>query len=213
MKLQNSENMVVLGSFLGITAVVAASVLAIVSMYTQQPIRQAQEKNRQKAFHRLLLPDFDTVGRSVDAGGCSFTPVLQDGVICGYVGQSSSRGGYGGEIEALVGFDVRGRITAVQILRHKETPGLGANVCDRKFQRTVFNLRESAPEVPANAFLDQFSSRDSRSAGRWRISKDGGEFDYLTGATVTSRAVTGLVDRISAAFAGSGLGKSEGDKR
>ena len=205
MKFRDRESMVVLGSFLGVTALVAASVLALVSIYTAEPISKAQENNRQKVFHRLLLPLFDSTAESVMVDGCTFTPVLNSGKLAGFVGQGSSRGGYGGEIEALVGFDLNGRITAVQILRHKETPGLGANVCDRKFQRTVFNLREAAPEVPENKFLDQYNFRDSRSAGSWRIAKDGGEFDYLTGATVTSRAVTELVDRISSVFAKSGL--------
>ena len=100
----------------------------------------------------------------------------------------------------LAGFDIEGRITGVQVLEHKETPGLGANVCDRKFQRTIFNLGEKAPEIPSNNYLDQFSGVNAADSGSWKISKDGGKFDYLTGATVTSRAVTDAIDRIAAAF-------------
>ncbi len=205
MRLRDRENMVVLGSFLGVVALMAALVLAVVSQVTAEPIRNAAERNREQAFHRLLLPEFDRIGESMEFDGFFFYPVYQSGEIVGFAGQGKSSAGYGGEIEVLVGFDCDGKITGVQILRHKETPGLGANVCERKFQRTVFNLNEEAPAVPGNRLLDQFNNRDAFSAGAWRIVKDGGEFEYLTGATVTSRAVTALVNDIAVAFANTGL--------
>ena len=94
----------------------------------------------------------------------------------------------------------------MQILRHNETPGLGANVCERKFQRTIFNFGEAVPEVPENRLLDQYNGLNADRAGNWQISKDGGEFEYLTGATVTSRAVTALVNEIAGAFAAGNFG-------
>jgi electron transport complex protein RnfG len=205
MRLRDRENMVVLGTFLGGVALLAALLLAVVSQLTAEPIRNAAERNREQAFHRLLLPEFDRIGDGVECDGFFFYPVYQADEIVGFAGQGVSRAGYGGEIEVLVGFGCDGKITGVQILRHKETPGLGANVCERKFQRTVFNFAEEAPAVPENRFLDQFNNRDAFSAGEWRVVKDGGEFEYLTGATVTSRAVTALVNDIAVAFANSGL--------
>ena len=100
----------------------------------------------------------------------------------------------------MVGFDLDGKITGVQILRHKETPGLGANVCDRTFKRTILNLTTPAPAVPANEYLDQFAGKSASAAGNWRTRKDGGEFIYRTGATVSSRAVTRAVNDIAAEF-------------
>ncbi len=205
MKLRDQENIVVLGVFLGVVALIAALVLAIMSQLTAEPIREAAEKNRQQAFHRLLLPEFERVGEAVSCDGFDFFPVFQAEKIVGFVGQGRTRAGYGGAIEALVGFDRSGKITGVQILRHKETPGLGANVCERKFQRTIFNLGEPSPAVPANRYLDQFNGKEVFSSGNWRISKDGGEFEYLTGATVTSRAITALVNEIATVFAGAQL--------
>ena len=88
---------------------------------------------------------------------------------------------------------------AVQIIEHKETPGLGAAVCERKFQKTIFNLFEAEPAgLPPNAILDQFKNKNHKNAGNWKISKDGGEFAYRTGATVTSRAVTDMVNSAAA---------------
>lgn len=211
MKLRDQENMIVLGIFLGTTALVAALVLAVVSQLTAEPIREAAERNREQAFHRLLLPEFDRIGESAEHDGFIFYTVYNGEQAVGFVGQGVTRAGYGGEIEVLVGFDRSGKITGVQILRHKETPGLGANVCERKFQRTIFNIGGEVPAVPENRLLDQFNGLAAFSAGDWRISKDGGEFEYLTGATVTSRAVTALINDIAIAFAGldSGIGDGE----
>ena len=200
MKLRDSENMFVLGAFLGVTALIAALLLALVSGWTAGPIRKAQEKNRNVVLKRLQLPVFDAIGKSVKFGEYTFNALFDHGKCIGFAGSGSNRAGYAGEISAMIGFSVDGRISAVQILNHKETPGLGANVCDRKFQRTITNLGEAVPEVPANPILDQFSGRDAAAAGEWKISKDGGEFIYKTGATVSARAVTMLVNDIAAAF-------------
>ena len=201
MKLQDSKNLFVLGGFLGAVALIAALVLAWVSQLTAGPIKSAGERNRLQAFHRLLLPEFNEIGDSVKARGFIYYPVFNQDRNVGWVGQGSTRKGYGGLIEILVGFNVDGKISAVQVLRHNETPGLGANVCERKFQRTIFNLNEDEPAVPDNRILDQFNSVDSKQAGGWKISKDGGKFDFLTGATVTSRAITDLVDQMAEIFA------------
>lgn len=199
MKLRNKDSMPVLGGFLGAVALLAAAVLAMVSQLTAQPIKAAQERNRQQIFHRLGLPEFDRAGVGEECGEVMFFTVFKGNETVGFVGQGSAAG-YGGAIEVLTGFDRNGKITGVQILRHRETPGLGANVCERKFQRTIFNLTVRAPEVPANKMLDQFTGKNASESGNWQVAKDGGKFEYLTGATVTSRAVTGAVDDIAAGF-------------
>jgi electron transport complex protein RnfG len=201
MNLRDSENTWVLGIFLGITALVAALLLALVSDWTAGPIKAAQENTRNLMLKRLHLNEFDKTGSSIVKNGISFCAVYNKGKCAGFVGQGSNRLGYGGEIEIMVGFTLDGRITAVQILRHHETPGLGANVCDRKFQRTILNLSAEAPEVPENIYLDQFNGKEAAKSGDWKIVKDNGEFIYRTGATVTARAVTALVNDIAAEFA------------
>ena len=201
MKLRDSENMWVLGGFLGAVALIAALALAFVSGLTAKPIEKAKEKNREQMLRRLQLPDFDRVGAEIEIGSFKYCAVYKNGALVGFVGQGSNKKGYAGEIEALIGIGIDGKITTVQILRHKETPGLGANVCDRKFQRSVTDLTASAPAIPANEYLDKFNKKDTASAGNWKIQKDGGEFLYRTGATVSSRAITELVNEISSVFA------------
>ena len=86
----------------------------------------------------------------------------------------TARGGYAGPIRILLGVDVAGTVTGVRILEHRETPGLGDGI-----------------DASRSDWVRQF---DGRSLGdpppaAWQLRVDGGEFDQLTGASVTPRAV------------------------
>ena len=86
----------------------------------------------------------------------------------------TARDGFAGPIRVLVGVGVDGTITGLRILEHRETPGLGDRI-----------------ESARSEWVFQF---DGRSLGdpaleRWAIRVDGGDFDQLTGASVTPRAV------------------------
>ena len=90
----------------------------------------------------------------------------------------SAEDGYNGPIHLLVGVSFDGRLTGVRILEHKETPGLGDGI-----------------ERAKSDWVLQFNGRtlENPSTDRWFIRADGGEFDQLTGATVTPRAVVKAV--------------------
>ena len=91
--------------------------------------------------------------------------------------QATTKRGYNGTIVLLVGVDVRGEVVTVRVLRHSETPGLGDGI-DRDKDDWISGFDgTSLAMVP----------------GAWAVRRDGGEFDQLTGATVTSRAVVGAV--------------------
>ena len=86
----------------------------------------------------------------------------------------SARDGYSGPIRILVGVDIEGFVTGVHVLEHRETPGLGDRV-----------------ESTKSDWVEQFKGRslaDPQAAG-WAIKRDGGQFDQLTGASVTPRAI------------------------
>jgi len=86
----------------------------------------------------------------------------------------TARGGYAGPIRILVGVDTAGTVTGVRILEHRETPGLGDGI-----------------DASRSDWVLQFDGRslgDPPEAG-WQVRVDGGEFDQLTGASVTPRAV------------------------
>jgi electron transport complex protein RnfG len=90
----------------------------------------------------------------------------------------SARDGYAGPIRLLVGIDVEGTVTAVQVLEHRETPGLGDRV-----------------ESGKSDWVKQFDGRSliNPAPDGWEIKRDGGEFDQLTGASVTPRAIVNAV--------------------
>ncbi len=86
----------------------------------------------------------------------------------------TARDGYAGAIRVLLGLRYDGTITGIRILEHRETPGLGDKIVASR-----------------SDWVYQF---DGRSLGdpvlkEWSIKRDGGEFDQLTGASVTPRAV------------------------
>lgn len=79
-------------------------------------------------------------------------------------------GGFGGDLGVMVGYQLNtGDIAAIGITTMSETPGLGTKVKEK-------------------SFLSQFSglSKDAN----LMVKKDGGEIDAVSGATVSSRAVT-----------------------
>ena len=97
--------------------------------------------------------------------GSGVTEAYRAGEL-GYVVRVSPNG-FGGAIDMMVGISADGTVTGVAIVSQSETASLGAN-CTRE------------------DFRAQFTGR----SGTLAVSKDGGEIDALTGATVTSRAVT-----------------------
>jgi electron transport complex protein RnfG len=86
----------------------------------------------------------------------------------------TARDGFSGPIRILVGASKDGSVTGVRILEHHETPGLGDKI-DQKRSDWVYQFDgRSIGDPPAE---------------RWAIHEDGGDFDQLTGASITPRAV------------------------
>ena len=88
--------------------------------------------------------------------------------------------GYGGAIELLVGVDREGVLSAVRVLSHHETSGLG-DAIELRNSRWILSF-------------DGKSLHDPEPES-WAVRKDAGAFDQFTGATVTPRAVTAAVKR------------------
>lgn len=125
-------------------------------------------------------PDQDVV--TVDAGGekvCVYRG-RQGDEVTGIALQQTNGEGYSGDITLLVGITPEGAVSCgegylgIQVLRHAETPGLGAR------------MEESA-------FRQQFCGHTLDEGTFWSVRKDGGGVDQLTGATISSRAVTKAV--------------------
>jgi len=92
--------------------------------------------------------------------------------------ETETAAGYVGPIRLLISVTPDGSILGTSVVSHTETPGLGDLI-----------------EAGKSDWLTQFNGRSLREPDRenWKVTQDGGEFDSLTGATVTSRAVTALI--------------------
>lgn len=87
-------------------------------------------------------------------------------------------GGYSGPIALLVGIRIDGSVSAVRVIDHRETRGLGDRI-----------------ELEHSDWIVSFRGRriGDPPSEQWRVRRDGGAFDQLTGATVTPRAVVEAV--------------------
>jgi electron transport complex protein RnfG len=83
--------------------------------------------------------------------------------------------GYNAPIDLLIGIAFEtGEVTGVRVVNHRETPGLGDLI-----------------DIEKSDWIRQFDGKrvDDPPASAWAVTKDDGEFDAITGATVTPRAV------------------------
>ena len=90
----------------------------------------------------------------------------------------SAPDGYNGAIDLLVGVNRDGQVSGVRVISHRETPGLGDGI-----------------EAARSDWINGFTGRSLGNPPPvgWAVRADGGEFDQLTGATITPRAVVKAV--------------------
>lgn len=180
---------------LGIFAVVAAGMLAGINEGTRERIDQEVRAAQQRALYEIVRQDqidndllldtltipaeaWDTLGLS---NGGDVHVARQNGEIIALIIPAVAPDGYSGEIGMIVGVKRNGTIAGVRVLSHKETPGLGDKV-----------------ELNKSNWILGFDGKSLQNpeALRWRVRKDGGEFDQFTGATITPRAVVNQVKRV-----------------
>jgi electron transport complex protein RnfG len=87
--------------------------------------------------------------------------------------------GYSGPIKLLIGIDTDGIVLGARAIEHKETPGLG-DLIDASRSDWMFQFAGTSLYDPAQT--------------AWAIRRDGGAFDQLTGASITSRAAVNAVN-------------------
>lgn len=92
----------------------------------------------------------------------------------------TAHNGYSGDIHLLVGIWADNRLAGVRVLAHKETPGLGDYI-----------------EAERDTWIHQFNEKSYQTTpqSRWKVKKDGGDFSYRTGATITPRAIVATVEK------------------
>jgi electron transport complex protein RnfG len=94
--------------------------------------------------------------------------------------------GFSGSIKFLIGIDVDGIVLGARAIEHKETPGLG-DLIDASRSDWIFQFAGTSLYEPAQT--------------AWAIRRDGGAFDQMTGASITSRAAVNAVNQTLLYFA------------
>jgi len=98
----------------------------------------------------------------------------KDNILQAVLIESIAPDGYSGDISILTAINSDGEIIGSRIIDHKETPGLGDYI-DQKKSTWIFSFNGM--------------SLSNRADPDWRVKKDQGTFDYKAGATITPRAV------------------------
>ena len=180
------------GLFLWLFAVVGTALVALAEFSARDRIVANEREVLLRNLYALLPADqldndiaSDTLTAAPDpllgtAEASTVYRARRNGEPVAAIFNSVAPDGYSGRIHLLVGVYVDGRIAGVRVIRHAETPGLGDGIEIRKSDWiTAFDGKSlSDPQTPG-----------------WRVKRDGGEFDQLTGATITPRAVVAAVHR------------------
>jgi len=162
----------------------AGLLLSLVESMTRAPIAEQRRLETLRALQTVLpafdnSPDADSVnlvaghdkkGRELQR---TFFRGRLDGTITGFAFTVVTPEGYSGNIGMMVGVEPDGRVVGLEILNHAETPGLG-------------------DKITRNEFKSQFKGKTLDGVD-WRVKKDGGDFDQITGATISPRAVVKAV--------------------
>ena len=164
----------------GICLVASACVGAVYTI-TAEPIAQAKAQATIDALSNVL-PAFDENTRTeltLDLPVAVYT-ATKGGEVVGYAVETMTKNGFGGAIRMMVGFLLSGEVYNVNVLEQAETPGLGTKMCDE-----------------GNPLIESFKGRNPADM-KMSVTKDGGDVQALTAATISSRA---YVDAMSRAYA------------
>lgn len=166
-------------TLLAITAVVACC-LAAVNSVTAPRIQAAKEAKAQKAVEAVLPGGGEKITGYADESGIVSKVYASDK---GYALEVNPVG-FNGPITMMVGVSKDGQVLGISIVTQTETAGLGAV--------------SAAKTTAGENFRGQYAGK----SGTLAVTKDGGEIDAITGATITSRAVTAGVNAALACAAG-----------
>lgn len=176
---------------LGIICLIIAGILALVNVATRDTIAQAETKAKVEAI-KEIVPAFDnnpyeeqdTVALESEPRPLIVYPAMQGGQPVGYAIETYTDAGFAGHIDIMVGFDMQSQIVGFKVLKHEETPGLGA-----KIQEWF-----TSPAPSADLIRD-VRGLDMSQASPLKVSKDGGKVDAITAATISSRAFIDALER------------------
>ena len=171
-------------------SVVGTALLSLTFDQTKPIIAKSEEQEKLALIGQTLpntLYDNDIIADTITlpAGGKLNNPTealayraRAGGTPVALVLEATAPDGYSGRIRLLIAIRVNGELAGVRVIAHNETPGLGdyIDIAKNKWIRIFEGKSLSHPGTPG-----------------WKVKKDGGQFDYMAGATITPRAIVKAV--------------------
>ena len=184
---------------LTLITLVAGGLLGMVYEVTKEPIAQQAEKEKQEAY-KAVFEDADSFEVCVEADDADLAAYLTEngfeaqtvnevmeakdasGETIGYALSMTTSEGYGGDISFSMGVTLDGTLNGISILDINETAGLGMNATKDEFKGQFAGKQVDAFEVTKSG-----AASDN-------------EINAISGATITSKAITGGVNAGLCAF-------------
>ena len=179
----NLQNMVL---SLTLVALVTAALLGGMYVLTEEPIRLSKENKQMQAKVEVLpVQEGVSFAEAEDHDGVMVYRAYVGEEFVGAAVETFDPNGFNGRFSLMIGFDKEGQISGYKVLEQNETPGLGANMVE--WFRTDKGKQNIIGLDPAKTNM--------------KVSKDGGDVDAITAATITSRAFLRAVERAYKAYA------------
>ena len=175
------HRMMIHGVILGIFCLGFAIMLATTDHFTAKDIAARALEDRLNSLSQVIpesIHDNNLVADAIamkDAQSNEITVyrATKEGKVTG-VAYEIFGSGYAGRIKLMLGVDAEGKVLGVRVLAHKETPGLGDKIETKKGDWILRFTGLSIGNPPVE---------------KWKVKKDGGQFDQFAGATITPRGV------------------------
>ncbi len=194
-----------------VVTAVASTALAFVYQLTKEPIALAKLEKKKNAIQEVV-PTFDNnpvkdmfkVGiKQGDSLECY--PAKMKGNLVGIAVRSDTKKAFSGEMWIMTGFTPKGEIYNTMVLEHKETPGLGDKT-DKAKSLAIVEKEDGTTDT--TWWTKQFQGKkpqyakegDFENPANIKVTKDGGEINAITAATISSRAYSDAVNRGFHAF-------------
>ena len=169
-----------------IFSLVASAALSISYFLTKTPIEESDARAKRMFLNQVVPSNLYDNNLVKDTISVEPNPLIgnkknidiyrakKNNQVVAVIVETIAPDGYSGEIKTLVGVSQKDKILGVRVITHKETPGLGDYIeVDKSHWIKNFDLKS----------LDEMGEKE------WAVKKDGGDFDYVSGATITARAV------------------------
>jgi electron transport complex protein RnfG len=173
-------------------ALVFTALLAYVFQITKVPIEKSEAAARLALFRQIVpasMHDNDILKDTLTIAPNDLLGNIQASVAnrvrinnapAAIILEAIAHDGYSGDIKLLIAIKYDGEISGVRVLTHKETPGLGDYI-----------------DIAKDDWIKLFDAESLTKTDdkNWQVRKDGGQFDYMAGATITPRAVVKAVHK------------------